>query len=109
MAKPKVKVKKKEKKPDGFDNPFMEKFFNDNDLIFDYQSGNLEERIKQVCADNMLDALILVDESTDVAFLELTLEQAWQALPADSLNHQNKPDNALLYHFSDDNLTLKIL
>lgn len=41
------------------------RFFNNNDLIFDYQHGSLEDRIKQVFADNMLDALLPVDEQTD--------------------------------------------
>jgi len=45
------------------------KFFNDDDLIFDYKSGSLEERISQVFADNMLDALIPVEERTDFANL----------------------------------------
>lgn len=41
------------------------KFFNDDDLIYDYPNGELDERIRQVFADNMLDALIPVNESTD--------------------------------------------
>ena len=41
------------------------KFFNVDDLIFDYTEGSLEDRIKQVFADNMLDALIPVNEQTD--------------------------------------------
>ncbi len=41
------------------------KLFNDDDLIFDYPSGKFEDRIRQVFADNMLDALIPVDERTD--------------------------------------------
>lgn len=41
------------------------KFFNSDNLVFDYKKGTLEERIEQVFADNMLDALILVNEETD--------------------------------------------
>lgn len=41
------------------------KFFNDNELIFNYRPGTIEDRISQVFADNMLDALIQVDEKTD--------------------------------------------
>lgn len=41
------------------------KFYNDDDLIFDYPKGNLEERISSVFADNMIDALIPVEERTD--------------------------------------------
>ena len=41
------------------------KFYNDDDIIFDYPAGSLEDRIKQVFADNMLDALIPVEEMTD--------------------------------------------
>ena len=41
------------------------KFYNDDDLILDYSSGTLEDRIKQVFADNMIDALIPVEERTD--------------------------------------------
>ena len=41
------------------------KFYNDDDLIFDYPSGTLENRIESIFADNMLDALIPVEEKTD--------------------------------------------
>jgi len=41
------------------------KFYNDDELIFDYKSGSLEEKISQVFADNMLDALIPVEERTE--------------------------------------------
>ncbi len=41
------------------------KFFNEDELIFNYKSGTLEDRISQIFADNMLDALIQVDEKTD--------------------------------------------
>jgi DNA mismatch repair protein MutL len=41
------------------------KFYNSDNLVFDYKSGTLEERIEQVFADNMLDALIPVNEETD--------------------------------------------
>lgn len=41
------------------------KFYNSDNLVFDYKKGTLEERIEQVFADNMLDALIPVNEETD--------------------------------------------
>ncbi len=41
------------------------KLFNDTDLIFDYKSGKIEDRVKQVFADNMLDALVSVEERTE--------------------------------------------
>ena len=41
------------------------KLFNNDDLIFNYAAGDLEKRISQVFADNMLDALIPVEEKTD--------------------------------------------
>lgn len=41
------------------------KFYNDDDLIFDYPAGTLENRIESIFADNMLDALIPVEEKTD--------------------------------------------
>jgi len=41
------------------------KFYNNDDLIFDYRAGTLEERIAQIFADNMLDALIKVEEFTE--------------------------------------------
>jgi DNA mismatch repair protein MutL len=41
------------------------KFYNDDDLIFDFQSGTREERIKAIFADNMLDVLVPVNEPTD--------------------------------------------
>ena len=41
------------------------KFYNNDELIFDYKSGSLEDRISQIFADNMIDALIKVEELTD--------------------------------------------
>lgn len=41
------------------------KFFNDDDLVFDFIASNLDERMKQVFADNILDAVIKVDEPTE--------------------------------------------
>ena len=41
------------------------KFYNSENLVFDYEAGNLEERIQQVFADNMMDALIPVNQETD--------------------------------------------
>lgn len=41
------------------------KFYNNDDLIFNYNAGDIEKRISQVFADNMLDALIPVEEKTD--------------------------------------------
>jgi len=41
------------------------KFYNNDDLVFDYRAGTLEERISQIFADNMLDALIKVEEFTE--------------------------------------------
>lgn len=41
------------------------KFYNDDELIFDYQAGTLENRIESIFADNMLDALIPVEEKTE--------------------------------------------
>lgn len=41
------------------------KFYNSDNLLFDYSSGTLEQRIEQVFADNMMDALLPVNEETD--------------------------------------------
>lgn len=41
------------------------KFYNNDELIFNYNSGTLEDRIAQIFADNMLDALIKVEEKTE--------------------------------------------
>lgn len=41
------------------------KFWNNNDLTFEYQAGNLPERIKEVIADNIIDAIIEVSEETE--------------------------------------------
>jgi DNA mismatch repair protein MutL len=41
------------------------KLYNNDELIFNYTDGTIGERIKQVFADNMLDALIPVEERTD--------------------------------------------
>ena len=41
------------------------KFYNNDDLIFNYAAGDIEKRISQVFADNMIEALIPVEEKTD--------------------------------------------
>lgn len=41
------------------------KFYNNDSLVNDYKSGTLEDRIAQIFADNMLDALIPVEEKTE--------------------------------------------
>jgi DNA mismatch repair protein MutL len=41
------------------------KFYNSENLIFDYTIGTIEERIQQVFADNMMEALIPVTQETD--------------------------------------------
>ena len=46
------------------------KFYNSDNLVFDYKSGTLEERIEQVFADNMMDALIPVSQETDYLSLK---------------------------------------
>jgi DNA mismatch repair protein MutL len=46
------------------------RFFNEDEMIYDYPAGSLEDRIKKVFADNMLDALIPVDEKTE--YLSIT-------------------------------------
>lgn len=46
------------------------KFFNSDSLVFDYPDGTISERIEQIFADNMMDALIPVKEITD--YLSLT-------------------------------------
>jgi DNA mismatch repair protein MutL len=46
------------------------KFFNSDNLVYDYPSGSLKERIENVFSDNMIEALIPVNEVTD--YLSLT-------------------------------------
>lgn len=41
------------------------RFYNSDNIVFDYLSGSLDKRIEQVFADNMMDALIPVNEVTD--------------------------------------------
>lgn len=41
------------------------KFYNDDELIFDYPAGSFEIRIESIFADNMLDALLPVNEKTE--------------------------------------------
>lgn len=41
------------------------KLYNDDEIIFDYPSGTIQDRIENIFADNMLDALIPVEEKTD--------------------------------------------
>jgi len=42
------------------------KLFNGVDPIFEYPAGSLEERVRQIFAENMPDALIPVEEKTDL-------------------------------------------
>lgn len=46
------------------------KFYNNDNFVFDYPATALEERLKQVFADNILDGLIPVDEETDYITLK---------------------------------------
>ena len=46
------------------------KFYNDDELILDYPAGTLEDKIKNVFADNMMDALVPVEEKTE--YISLT-------------------------------------
>ena len=46
------------------------KFYNSDNLVFDYKNGTLDERIEQIFADNMMDALIPVTQETDYLTLK---------------------------------------
>ncbi|MGE5364113.1 MAG: DNA mismatch repair endonuclease MutL [Bacteroidota bacterium] len=46
------------------------KFYNDDDLIFDYKPGSVQQRIEAVFADNIYDALLEVKEITE--FMSVT-------------------------------------
>lgn len=41
------------------------KFWNDDDLIFDFPGGTLDDRMSQVFADNILDAVLRSEENTN--------------------------------------------
>ncbi|HEX2984173.1 MAG TPA: DNA mismatch repair endonuclease MutL, partial [Ignavibacteriales bacterium] len=41
------------------------KFWNDDDLTFDFPAGSLDDRMSQVFADNILDAVLRSEENTD--------------------------------------------
>lgn len=46
------------------------KFYNNDNFVFDYPTATIEERLKQVFADNILDGLIRVNEETDYITLK---------------------------------------
>ncbi len=46
------------------------KFYNDDELIFDYPKSTIQDRMKSVFAENILDAVIEVNEITD--YISLT-------------------------------------
>jgi DNA mismatch repair protein MutL len=46
------------------------KFYNAENQVFDYTSATLEERIEQIFADNMMEALIPVSQETDYLTLK---------------------------------------
>lgn len=46
------------------------KLWNDDDLVFQFESGTLKERLKSVFADNIMDALIEIEELTE--YLDIT-------------------------------------
>lgn len=41
------------------------KLYNDDDIVFDYPAGTLEERVKSVIADNITESVIFVSEVTE--------------------------------------------
>lgn len=41
------------------------KFYNDDEEVFNYQKGNIDNRLQEVIADNILDAVIPLKELTD--------------------------------------------
>lgn len=41
------------------------KLYNDDDLLFNFEAGDLENRIKDIFADNIFDGLVEVKEETD--------------------------------------------
>jgi len=41
------------------------KFYNDDDLVFDFRKGSVYERMKNVFADNILDAVLEISEITE--------------------------------------------
>ena len=51
-------------------NQITFKFWNDDDLIFNFKAGSREERLQAVFADNILDAVVKVEENTE--YLSLT-------------------------------------
>ncbi len=51
-------------------NEISFKFWNDDDLIFNYKAGSREERLEAIFADNILDAVVKVEEITE--YLTLT-------------------------------------
>lgn len=46
------------------------KFYNNDNLVFEYAASSTEERLKQVFADNILDGVIPVNEETDYLTLK---------------------------------------
>lgn len=46
------------------------KFYNDDDLVFDFAADTIEERIKSIFAENIIDAVLEVKEITD--YISLT-------------------------------------
>jgi DNA mismatch repair protein MutL len=46
------------------------KFYNNDSLVFDYISSTVDERLKQVFADNILDGVIPVNEETEYITLK---------------------------------------
>lgn len=58
-------------KKNSISNPNISfKFYNDDDLVFDFPASTLDERMKQVFADNILDAVLKVNEPTE--YISLT-------------------------------------
>jgi DNA mismatch repair protein MutL len=58
-------------KKNSLSNPLIGfKLWNDDDLIFNFEQGTREERIQAIFADNILDALVKVEEITE--YLSIT-------------------------------------
>jgi DNA mismatch repair protein MutL len=45
------------------------RLYNDDDLLYDFNSGNIKERMQDIFADNILDAVIEVKEETEYVSL----------------------------------------
>ncbi|MCP5227879.1 hypothetical protein [Accumulibacter sp.] len=77
--------------------------------LSDEHAGCVQELHHLVAAVPLRRCVLVVDGSTDRAFLQATLASAWRAMPAASPNRQSTPDGIAVHHLAPDEDSMRLL